>query len=39
MVWFTKLPPQPTGTYRARTYGIAVKDGLDRGPRRLRGPR
>ena len=24
MVWFTKLPPEPTGTYRARIYGIAV---------------
>lgn len=25
MVWFTKLPPDPAGTYRADIYGIAVK--------------
>jgi transcriptional regulator with XRE-family HTH domain len=25
MVWFTKLPPDPAGTYRADIYGIAVQ--------------
>lgn len=25
MVWFSKLPPDPAGTYRADIYGIAVK--------------
>ena len=25
MVWFTKLPPDPAGTYKAEIYGISVK--------------
>ena len=25
MVWFTKLPPDPAGTYQAEIYGISVK--------------
>lgn len=33
MVWFTKLPPEPTGTYRPAHTGSRLKDGLDRGPR------
>ena len=25
LVWLTKLPPDPAGTYKAEIYGIAVK--------------
>ena len=25
LVWFTRLPPDPAGTYKAEVYGIAVK--------------
>ena len=25
LVWFTRLPPDPAGTYKAAVYGISVK--------------
>ena len=25
LVWFTRLPPDPAGTYKAEIYGIGVK--------------
>ena len=25
LVWFTRLPPDPAGTFKAEVYGISVK--------------